>query len=55
MSEGKQDAILETYRQVKSQPKTAAIHGVSESTVKRIWRAARPTLESYPDMATALT
>lgn len=54
MSGERQRAILETYRQVKSQAKTAQAHGVSEKTVQRLWHAARPTLENYPDTHTAL-
>jgi len=53
MSQERQRAILETYRQVKSQAKTAQLHGVSEKTVQRLWHAARPTLEHYPDTHTA--
>jgi hypothetical protein len=54
ISEGKCRAILETYRQLKSQAKTAQAHGVSEKTVQRLCHAARPTLEHYPDTHTAL-
>jgi hypothetical protein len=54
MPQEKRQAILETYRLVKSQAKTAAIHGVNESTVRRILREVRPKLEDYPDMAAEL-
>jgi hypothetical protein len=50
----KRQTIVETYRLVKSQLKTAKIHGVAESTAKRILREARPKLEDYPDVATEL-
>jgi hypothetical protein len=49
MPQEKRQKIVETYRQVKSQAKTAVIHGVNESTVKRILREVRPKLEDYPD------
>jgi DNA-directed RNA polymerase specialized sigma24 family protein len=45
----KRQAIVETYRMVKSQTRTATIHGVNESTVRRILREVRPKLEDYPD------
>jgi transposase-like protein len=56
MSEEKQRAILETYRQTGSQVKTAAIHGVSVKTVQRLrqLQASSSTLDQYPDMNTAL-
>jgi hypothetical protein len=54
MPQEKRQAIMETYCMVKSQVKTAAIHGVAESTVKRILREHRPSLEQYPDMMIAV-
>jgi hypothetical protein len=45
----KRQAIVETYRLVKSQAKTAVIHGVNESTVWGVLREVRPRLEDYPD------
>jgi hypothetical protein len=45
MPQEKRRAIVETYRLVKSQAKTAVIHGVNESTVRRILREMRPKLE----------
>jgi hypothetical protein len=50
LSQEKREAIRETYRTVKSQPKTAAIHGVGVKTVQRILREVRPKLEDYPDI-----
>jgi hypothetical protein len=50
MPQEKRQAIVETYRRVKSQANTAAVHGVNESTVRRILREVRPKLEDYPDM-----
>jgi hypothetical protein len=54
LSPEKREAVRETYRTVKSQPKTAAIHGVSLKTVQRILHEVRPKLEDYPDMAAEL-
>jgi hypothetical protein len=39
---------------VKSQAKTATIHGVNESMVRRILREVRPKLEDYPEMLVPL-
>jgi hypothetical protein len=49
MPQEKRQAIVEIYRMVKSQLKTARIHGVAESTVKRMLGEVRPRLEDYPD------
>jgi hypothetical protein len=49
MPQEKRQAIVDTYRQVKSQAKAATIHRVNESTVRRILREVRPKLEDYPD------
>jgi DNA-directed RNA polymerase specialized sigma24 family protein len=54
MPQKKRQTILETYHLVESQAKTAVIHGVAESTVRRILREVRPRPEDYPDRATEL-
>jgi hypothetical protein len=50
MPQERRHGIVETYRTVKSQRKTAAIHGVDPRTVRRVLREVRPKLEDYPDM-----
>jgi hypothetical protein len=54
MPQAKRQAIVETYRQVRSQAKTAAIHGVSVKRVQRILHEVRLKLKDYPDMAAEL-